>query len=202
MEVKIPELPELKFEDSLHQYSVDGIVIPSVTQIMKPLSQNEYEGIGEKTLEAAAQKGSAVHGAIENWIKFGIMDIEPEFQGYIDGFLNWWDSYKPEVIGSEIKTYHKIMWYGGTVDLLCRIDKDICLIDYKTTFHLLQKNCAVQLEAYSQALASQGVETNTKYILHLKKDGKWDFRPFLRNDTKSWRVFTALKIINDFISEK
>ena len=201
MEIKVPELPELRFDDSLHQYSLDGTVIPSVTQIMKPLSNNEYEGISGKTLEVAATKGSAVHGAIENWIKFGIIDIEPEFQGYMDGFLSWWDTYKPEVIASEMKTYHKLMWYGGTVDLLCKIGRDVCLVDYKTTYRLFQKNCAVQLEAYSQSLLSHGIEVDMKYIIHLKKEGKWEFKPFLQNDLKSWKVFTALKTINDFISE-
>ena len=199
-EIIIPDLSELAFADATHTYLLNGVEIPSVSAVMKPLSQHEYGGVDERTLEAAANKGTAVHNAIENWLKFGIADLDPEYQGYLDGFLEWWEQHKPVVVGSEIRTYHKLLRYAGTVDLLAMIDGELNLIDYKTTYRLIDKNCRVQLEAYSQALSSHGITVAKKRILHLAKDGKWKDPMFETKDAEAWRVFGSLKCVYDYTS--
>lgn len=157
-----------------------------------------YGGISKRTLENAAIKGSAVHNSIENWIKFGIDDIPSEHRGYFNGFMEWWKQYKPRVFGSEVRIYHKLMRYGGTIDLLCEIGGLLELIDFKTTYTLLEMACGVQLEAYSQALISHGITPQRKHILHLKKDGKWSFREFPAKDPARCRVVGALKCLYDY----
>lgn len=196
--VKIPEMPELRFDEKSHIYRLDGVEIPSVSRVMEPLKASSYAGISEKTLARAADKGSSVHNSIENWLKFGIDDIPEEHRPYFDGFLEWWDEYQPEVVASEVKTYHKLMRYGGTIDLLAYIGGKLTLIDFKTTYRLLEKSCGVQLEAYAQALASHGITVEEKYILHLKKDGKWAYPEFPAKDPVRWRVFSALKCVYDY----
>ena len=196
--VKIPDTPELWFDEKSHIYRLDGVAIPSVSRVMEPLKASSYAGISEKTLARAADKGSSVHNSIENWLKFGIDDIPEEHRPYFDGFLEWWDEYQPEVVASEVKTYHKLMRYGGTIDLLAYIGGKLTLIDFKTTYRLLEKSCGVQLEAYAQALASHGITFEEKHILHLKKDGKWAYPEFPAKDPIRWRVFSALKCVYDY----
>lgn len=196
--VKVPEMPELRFDEKSHIYRLDGVEIPSVSRVMEPLKASSYAGISEKTLARAADKGSSVHNSIENWLKFGIDDIPEEHRPYFDGFLEWWDEYQPEVVASEVKTYHKLMRYGGTIDLLAYIGGKLTLIDFKTTYRLLEKSCGVQLEAYAQALASHGIAVEEKHILHLKKDGKWAYPEFPAKDPVRWRVFSALKCVYDY----
>lgn len=120
MTVEVPELPELTFDEASHIYRLNGDIIPSVSKLMEPLKDQCYGGISKRTLENAAIKGSAVHNSIENWIKFGIDDIPSEHRGYFNGFTEWWKQYKPRVFGSEVRIYHKLMRYGGTIDLLAR----------------------------------------------------------------------------------
>lgn len=196
--VKIPETPELRFDEKSHIYRLDGVEIPSVSRVMEPLKASSYAGISEKTLARAADKGSSVHNSIENWLKFGIDDIPEEHRPYFEGFLEWWDEYQPEVVASEVKTYHKLMRYGGTIDLLAYIGGKLTLIDFKTTYRLLEKSCGVQLEAYAQALVSHGIVVEEKHILHLKKDGKWAYPEFPAKDPVRWRVFSALKCVYDY----
>lgn len=148
MTVEVPELPELTFDEASHIYRLNGDIIPSVSKLMEPLKDQCYGGISKRTLENAAIKGSAVHNSIENWIKFGIDDIPSEHRGYFNGFMEWWKQYKPRVFGSEVRIYHKLMRYGGTIDLLCEIGGLLELIDFKTTYTLLEMACGVQLEAY------------------------------------------------------
>lgn len=83
--IEVPELPELTFEDSTHTYRLNGIVIPSVSTLMEPLTAAKYKGISEATLDRAADKGTSVHNAIENYIKFGMCHVEVmKVSDYID----------------------------------------------------------------------------------------------------------------------
>ena len=194
-----PALPELSFDEGPHVYRLDGEVIPSVSQIMEPLSKAKYKGIPDRVLAKAAGRGDAVHNAIENWLKFGFVDIPREFEGYMEAFLDWWGKMNPEPVGSELKTYHKIHRYAGTVDLLCNIGGKLVLIDYKTTAQVSEMTCGVQLEAYAKALESHGIKPEEKRILQPKKDGSWKEYMFPANDVKCWRVFGACKTLYEYI---
>jgi hypothetical protein len=198
-DITIPEFEELRFDEARHIYILNGLEIPSVTTVMKPLSNAEYKGISESVLNRAAEKGTAVHNAAENWVKFQIDDIDPEYRGYFDAFLAWWDEKKPVAVGSEVRLYHKIMRYAGTADLIAWVDGELTLIDYKTTSKLIEMNCGVQLEAYAKALASHGIDVQGKRILHLKKDGKYAEMKFPSQDSRRWTVFGALKTVYDYI---
>lgn len=197
--LEVPELPELTFDDGGHVYRLDCIEIPSVSRIMEPLKDANYAGISERTLQRAADKGTSVHDSIENFIKFGIEDVNPEHRNYFEAFLEWWDEVRPIVVGSEIRIYHKLLGYGGTIDLLCYIEDKLTLIDFKTTYKVSDMSCGIQLEAYAKALESHGIVVDQKMILHLKRDGK--FKPIFypANDSKRWRVFGSLKVVYDYI---
>lgn len=196
--MSIPSMDELEFEEARHIYRIGPEILPSVTTLMKPLSDRHYKAIPEDVLRRAADRGTAVHNAIENWIKFGIVDIPSEYRGYFDGFREWWDKYRPVVIGSELRLYHKLLRYAGTADLVCVIGDELWIIDYKSTSVLSEMLLRVQLEAYAKALESQGVKVARKGALHLRKDGTWDFPGFAAGDTAAWRVFSSLKNIYDY----
>ncbi len=200
--IKLPEMKGLIFEEGTHTYKLNGVVIPSVSTVMKPLKNELYKNIEDSTLVNAAKKGTIVHNAIENYIKFGIVDIPPEHQGYFDGFLEFWNKRNPQVVGSEIRVYHKLLGYGGTIDLLAYIGDKLTLIDYKTTYAVDDMTCGVQLEGYSQALASHGIKVDEKMILHLVKDGKYKSVIYPANDSQRWRVFGALKSVYDYVHQK
>ena len=193
------EMPGLTFEEISHTYRLDGAEIPSVSNVMEPLRDAYYGGINQRTLAQAADKGHAVHNSIENWIKFEIDDIPEAHRGYFNAFLEWWDLRKPIVVGSEIRLFHKLLMYGGTLDLLCYIDGELNLIDFKSTYAMSEMLCRVQLEAYAQGIATHGVQIDKKRILHLKKDGKWNDPVFEAKDAVAWRVFGSLKNVYDYV---
>ena len=194
----IPAMDELEFDEGSHVYRIGSEVLPSVTTLMKPLSDRAYRTVSEDVLRKAADRGTAVHNAIENWIKYGIEDISPKHRGYFEGFRAWWDKHQPAVIGSELRLYHKLLRYAGTVDLVCRIGDELWIIDYKTTSTLSDMLLRVQLEAYAKALESHGIKVARKGALHLCKDGSWDFPGYDAGDGPAWRVFGSLKTIHDY----
>ena len=192
---------ELVFDEIKHRYFLNGYVLPSVTQIMKPLSSVEYKDVDEAVLMRAAERGTAVHEAIEYKIKYDFDDCPAEYEEYYKAFLKFAQDYKPKWISSEMRTYHRQLMYAGTVDLICEIDGEKVLVDFKTSSKINHMLTGVQLEAYAQALSSYGVDVDYKAILHLKKDGKYSFERYEKNDSESWNCFGALLTVEQYINK-
>ncbi len=198
---ELKDCPELTFEEEKHIYRLNNLPIPSVTTLMKPLSNAVYGGIDSAVLNKAAGKGASVHSAIEIYTKYGIEDIEQEFKPYFDAFLKWYSDYKVVPFGSEVKLYHKEMLYAGTADLLASVCGVDTLIDFKTSASTCPMLYPVQLEAYAKALVSiYGNKANIcrKAIVHLKSDGNYEVLEYAPCDMEAWRVFTALLSIHNY----
>lgn len=195
MDIELPNVPELQFNEQRHIYTVGIEQLPSVTTIMRPLSNTLYGAVDEEVLNLAAKRGTAVHNSIENYLKYGIEDIEPEFSGYFMGFIKWFTQEKLEPLGMETRIYHKYLRYAGTADLPCIIGGKKVVIDYKTSSAVNKMLTGVQLEAYSKAYDSHGFQFDEKHILHLQKDGNYQVVKYQRNDMESWETFNACMVL-------
>lgn len=197
----IPGFPELTFDEGPHIYRLNGLEIPSVTTLMKPLNMEVYGGIDARVMERAGDRGTAVHNSIENWVAYGIEDIAPEFRGYFDGFLAWVTGMEPKVLGTECRLYHKILRYAGTADLPCIIGGQKVMVDVKTTAQLQEMLARVQLEAYVKGFESHGVSFEGKAILHLRRDGTYQYERYPLRDPEAWTTFAALLTVNSYIQK-
>ena len=197
--IVINEQPELEFEEERHIYRLNGIEIPSVSAVMKPLSSSVYGDVDPYVLSAAANRGTIVHEAIENYLNYGIEDIPSTYTGYLDAFISFWKEYKPTVYAVEHRMYHKYLKYAGTVDLLLDIDGETWLVDNKTSSKIEKMLTRVQLEAYKKGLATHGIRVDRKAILHLKKTGKFSFVEHPAEDQEAWDVFTSCKTVHDYV---
>lgn len=207
--IVLPDLPELSFDESNHIYRVNEIEVPSVTQIMKPLSKAKYENIPQSVLDRAATRGSEIHSAIEFYLKYGIEEIDSEYEGYFEAFKTWWKSLeRPAMLGSEVRMYYagdndslKDLYgdtFAGTIDFVGFIGGQVTVIDFKSTSTIIDMTCGVQLEAYRQMLMSWGIVPERKLIVQLKADGKYSVREYPANDVRRWGVFRALRIIDNY----
>ena len=196
-----PTFDELSFEEARHIYTLNGAVIPSVTTIMRPLSQSLYKGVDEAILNKAAARGTAVHNAIENYTLFGLSDIEPMYQGYLDAYISWCNDFNPQPISTECKVYHKVLRYAGTSDLIAMIEDKRILVDYKTSATVNKMLTGIQTEAYAKAYESHDYPIDGKAILHLKKNGKYTWVYYDKNDSESWEVFGALLTVRNHIEK-
>lgn len=152
---QIPQQPGLAFEEKTHQYILNGTqVLPSVTTLMKPLSDTLYAGIRPETLQAAAERGTEVHSAIEDYVTLGITDISEARRGYFEAFLRWMKDYNVQPLSVEHRAYHPALGYAGTLDMLCTLSKSdtdpqvLTLVDFKTSATVNKMLTGVQLEAY------------------------------------------------------
>lgn len=179
----------LKFEETKHVYTLNGLVIPSVTTIMRPLSDAYYGGVDKKAMEVAADRGTAVHNAIEVYNEYEMDDIPEAFSAYLDAYKQWQEDSKAVILRSETRTYNKALLYAGTADLLCTIGDKLYLVDYKTSYKVVEMLYGVQLEAYAQALHTHGLDVDGKMVLHLKKDGTYAVHEFPARDSNRWAAF-------------
>lgn len=198
--MEMPSFEDLTFDEGKHIYRLNGIVLPSVTTLMKPLSDTVYGSVDKDVLDRAARKGTAVHSAIETYSNFGIIDIDIENKPYFDGYLKFAEEHSVSAYGSEIRLYHKELMYAGTADMIADVDGLLTLIDFKTSYTVSDMLCGVQLEAYNRALKSHNLdfEIRQKVIVHLQKDGGYGLHIFKANDSECWKVFTALITVDNY----
>lgn len=61
---------EIKFDETLHKYTVDGKEVISVTQLLqKHRITPSYDAVDKELLRMASERGTLIHEEVENWIK-------------------------------------------------------------------------------------------------------------------------------------
>jgi hypothetical protein len=131
-------------------------------------------------LNEAADKGTIVHNSIEEYIqnggKLASTDIPDQYRDQVwnawTSFLCWWDiitkNNKVEVLMQEEPLVCE--WYGGTLDLLLKVNDKVILIDFKTSNHLSYKYL-IQLSAYKYMLKlTHNIDVDAVLVLRLDKN--------------------------------
>ena len=135
-----------------------SVKLPGVTSVLSNvLGKDEFKDIPEAVLKQAAERGSAVHEWIENFIltrEHG--KIELAYQIYIDYFLDWYKEYQPEFLSSELRMTNEKDGYKGIIDtIFYYIDKYtgkkvLCMCDWKTSSNLNRFKTMCQLNLYER----------------------------------------------------
>lgn len=177
--MELPKFSELRFDSEKHLYTLDMagqiLELPSVTQILRFVSHELYGDVPPSVLEAAANRGTKVHEAIELSETFGWMEKDDETMPYLVAYEAWQKEHDYKTVASEYRLYHRTRLYAGTADALFMDGDNLCLMDVKTTKTILEGLTAAQLYGYSEALKSHGVEVKRAYILHLRNDSTFDW---------------------------
>lgn len=170
----------LTFTEENHQYKNDGIVVPSVTQILKGAGLVSFDFVKKEVLEAKATLGSSIHLTTEYFDK-GTLDLEalhPTLKAYLDGWIKFKKDFGFEPIEIEALHYHKLYKFAGTLDRTGMIDKKLHLVDIKSGAH--HKSHAIQTAAYKM-LHDQGKpkkeQIKKRIVVHLKEDGTYKVIP-------------------------
>lgn len=160
----------LEYFNDTHEYLVDGVLVPSITQILKIKFGNKYDGVSQKVLNRAAEKGTEVHEAIERYCKTGESSDLKEVRNF--KFLQ--KQYKFEVLDNEVPI---ILFLNdepvaaGRLDLVLKLDNKIGGGDIKRTATLDKEYLAYQLNLYRIGYRQcYGVEWEFLKGIHLRDD--------------------------------
>lgn len=161
----------VEFIEDEHIYLCDGIILPSITQILKIKFGNKYNCVPEEILKGASEKGTETHQAIEYFEKYKINDIgSVELRNY--KFLK--KAYKFECLNNEVPVIlfkNDIPVACGRLDLVLEENGETGLGDIKRTSVLDKEYLAYQLNLYRIAY-QQCYDTEIKFLrgLHLRND--------------------------------
>ena len=72
----------LEFIEETHTYIYDGVILPSITQILKTKFGKKYNGISKEILNKASQRGTEIHKAIEDYETKGSETPYKELRNY------------------------------------------------------------------------------------------------------------------------
>lgn len=136
-----------EFDDAEHLYTVGGVRVPSVSRILRPLTNAVYGEIDRETLRRAADFGTAVHACTE-LLDLDELDedsVTPEWMPYLNAYKRWKAATRPEILHIEDRL--GCSKYAGTLDRICRINGELWVIDIKTTSSI-HPHVGVQLAAY------------------------------------------------------
>lgn len=175
----IKAIPKIDFDEEQHLYSYMGMKLPSVTQIMEPMSLMLYRDVPADALEAAADRGTRAHEQVSNFVKYGIVESDEDTQPYVEAFIRFQEEHHPVWVASELRIFHRFMNYAGTLDLIGYVEPDtgegVDVIDLKCTAVFHSVLLATQIGGYSEALKSHGVKVRQRYGLQLLKSGQYRF---------------------------
>ena len=157
-----------EFDPVAHRYTLDGRVLPSVTQILRGL--DDFSKVPARVLERARDRGSRVHAAC-NLDVLGTLDeatVDDEVAPYLAQFRRFLreSGFQPTL--SECRVYDETLWYAGTLDIFG--DLPGC-IDVQIDIKSGAIPCSVgpQTAAYACGLYKRaGIKTRRRYTLKLE----------------------------------
>lgn len=185
----------LAFDEASHTYRADGVVVPSVTQIIAPMY--DFKGIPEDVLIAKRDLGRAVHTACEYDDEDDLDDstIDASMAPYIAAYRAFKRDVKPVVVMNERKLYSRKYRYAGTIDRRFIIDGQPWTVDLKTTA-TMSPAVGLQLAAYDRLAQEEIGEKSRMGALQLKPDGKYKLHPFTK--TGDFAVFLSLLNVHNW----
>jgi hypothetical protein len=123
-------------------------------------------------------------------------------------FVDFWETYKPKLIETEVHLFSDVYKIAGTCDMVCEIDGELWVIDFKTSNNL-QTTYDLQTAAYATCYEEcYGKRVDRTAILWLKsskRGGKagsmqgkgWEIYESKRTTEENMDIFKTVKKLFD-----
>ena len=138
---------EIKFDENLHKYTVDGKEVISVTQLLqKHKITPSYDAVDKELLRVASERGTLIHEEVEKWIESGECGFTEEAEKICDFLFERADE-NTKILSEQMVANDVV---AGRFDVLYTHDKKLVLTDIKTgnTKHLFGWSWQLSLYKY------------------------------------------------------
>lgn len=156
---------DIEFIEENHIYLVNGIITPSVSDILKFLFPKKYANIPESILKAKSEFGTHIHEAIEAYEKGKEPRLTDMERVTFNQYLKLKEEYQIKPITME-EIVHYEDRFAGRLDMTAYVLDEESLIDTKTTAKLDIESLEWQLGMYQLA---KGKKYKKCYCLWLPK---------------------------------
>lgn len=198
---KTPDQSGLVYDDDAHTYTLDGRVIPSVTQILKQVV--DFSMVPPDILERKCAIGSALHMAIalDHADDLDYDSLDASVLPYFEAWRKFVADMGTALVihAAEVPMASKKWNYGCTPDLWGRIGHDLVCIELKSTAAIhpavgLQTAAQVEALIENKAFGPQDMpRVVRRFALQLKPDGKYTPKEFTAKG--DFGVFIALRSV-------
>lgn len=190
----------IEFIEQEHLYLVDGVITPSVTQILQFLFPDKYKDVPPEILAKKAEYGSILHKVIEiaeqeqmfniEQIKYKIEGINYIIENSFEQYLKLKEKHRIKVLEQEQIVAYKNL-YCGTFDMIANINNKKSLIDIKTTAELDKEYLSWQLSFYELA---KGKQFEKLYVIWLPKKSLGELMEIPRKSEKE-----LLRVLKEYL---
>ncbi len=187
---------------------------PSITQVLQLFPKGKYyetwlKDVGHNSSHIAAKAaltGTRTHELIERYLKGeklewlkkdGTDNYELDVWRMTLRFVEFWETYKPTLIHSEIHLYSDIYEIAGTCDLVLEINNELWLLDIKTSNHL-QNSYDLQTAAYTVCWNETFEEKITRNgVIWLKSNKHKPDSKGIKMQGKNWEIRESERTIEE-----
>ena len=187
-------MTELQFDKELHTYKHNGRRLLSVTQVLPDIPEHLLykQFFIEKTL-----LGSRVHETVDLINKQILYGFGPEYNKdlyldrhtdspddlpYIHAYYSFLAEHKPKIENSELKSFHPVWGYAGTMDLIVHLFNKKFVVDVKTSTSIAPY-ARLQLAAYQELYnANNSDKVVRRAVLQLKPTMQYSIVSYMVKD--------------------
>ena len=159
----------LEYYEKEHIYLVDGVIVPSVTQVVDYEFGHKYDAVSPAVLKRAAERGTRVHEAIEKYCKTGVEEPLAEVHNF-----KWLQSKLGfEVVANELPVLidYEGITIAGRLEMVVKMNGHLGGVDIKSTSTLDKGRTALQLNLYRIGFKQcYGEDWRFIMAMHLKDD--------------------------------
>lgn len=183
----------LTFDEAKHEYRFNGAVVPSVTQVLRPLMDLDH--VDADLLRRASEFGTAVHLACElsDLNQLDEAALDPALAPYLAGWRKFSREYGCVWDAIETRVYHPTLRYAGTLDRRGLVGGNLAYVDIKSGT-ALYPSVGPQLAAYATA-DSGNPGARKRYAVRLFEDG-YELKEY--TSPLDWPTFASLITIRNF----
>jgi hypothetical protein len=187
-------------------YRREGKYYPSVTHVLSCYPKGKYfqdwlKKVGysaDYIVKKAGEDGTQVHEMIEDYLNNKELTFlspngnplyDPNIWQMFLKFVEWWETYKPTLLETEVHLFSDEIKVAGTCDLVCEIDDELWVIDFKTS-NSLQTTYELQTSVYTKCYEECfGKKVDRQGILWLKSNKKKPSKDKMQG--KGWEMFES-----------
>lgn len=187
-------------------YRRNGEYYPSITYVLQSYPkgihfENWLKQVGyssEYIVKKAQEEGTLTHELIESYLNgeelnflspTGYPQYDPTVWQMLLRFVDWWEEYKPKLVEAEVHLFSDELKVAGTTDLVCIIDHELWIIDFKTSNHI-HTTYELQVAAYAQCYKECfGKTIDRMGILHLKSSTRKSSKNKMQG--KGWQMLES-----------
>ena len=166
-----------RFDEETHLYRIDGLIVPSVTQVLEDNGFADFSRVSPQILERARVFGEAYHKATEYRDK-GILDeatVSTPLVSLLKAWKKFLADYRVEILAVEYRNVSYKHSFGFTIDRIIRIHDGpnkrwlgkIAILEIKTS-STIDKTVKYQLAGYQIGWNEHNPDKKAKLRLTFK----------------------------------